>query len=299
LLTVRPTEVYGGCVVAEPAPLPDPELFASTPRQPWKVRRAWEAAIVYRLAGPIAAELLGPLHSGPVAVDPCEVAAADLAEGLAALSPRSREVLAVREADPTPLVPDEHTAMAISLGLTGDVEEAAAHLSWLRVVSKRFVLERAYLIRLVAAELAVVGAMDGDMFRTLIASPKEATMRKPKPDEDGRYVMTASGIPVLLAAPLSLAHSHAKVATRTFLGGSGLVVEGSLRDDRSPVYAHHRDKFREPTAAERSGLAEANAKAATVAKAESRAKVAAADAKRAADEAKVATAALAAAKAGA
>jgi hypothetical protein len=270
LVSARPGLTFGGVTLSEPLALPEPDLMASTLRQPSETRTAYESAIVSRLVGPLAGWMLGPVTSGPEAVDACDTAAVATADALAALTPRHREMLTDREANPEPLTKDEDAAQTMTLALVGDLEEAAAHLSWMRVIAKRFVIEHAQMIRRVATELDRVQVLDSAAFMSIVNPPRQPEVHtvklarksangNPKSDPDGRFVDVADGRQVRLLEPLTLQHEHVMIATRNFWGPLGPAREGSLWDDRSPTAKHHADKLRRPSDEERSGEAEREA----------------------------------------
>ena len=135
--------------------------------QPPRTRAAMEADIVRTLAGPIAGRF-ADLTSGYIPTDPCEEAAQKAAAGLAALSPRDRELTLSREADAIALADDETIAGQLSWALIGHPDEAAAHLGWLRVVARNLVVSNWASVERLAAALVDHTVLSGEDALTIV-----------------------------------------------------------------------------------------------------------------------------------
>jgi hypothetical protein len=262
------------------------------------------------LAGPVAASMAGLLVSGPVAADPCQTAAEAAASGLARMSPRHQELLTKREADPTPLPTDLETAEHWAFLLADDLEEAAHHVAWLGVVTRRLVFANRAHVVAVADALLKHDVLDATAFLAIVSPKKESTVftkkrdpnQLPADNEDGVWRRGYYGQPVQLPAAMSLGHSHCVIAVADLDRiGYGVVRAGALRDDRSGVVAKdpHPANWRRPTQADHDAAAARVAetsKAGQLVKAQQAAKAADTAATAATAAARVAAAALADAK---
>jgi hypothetical protein len=165
LVSIRPGQAYGGLAIMEAGGGAWVETFdPGTPLtllQPPQTRDAIERNIMIDLAGPIAAFYSLPA-SGYYEQDPDEIAAEKAAAGLAALSPRGRELLVVEEAATADRVTDEENALRFAHALSGDCIEAAAHVAWLRAATTRLVLDRWYRVVALADVLLARFVLDGE-----------------------------------------------------------------------------------------------------------------------------------------
>ena len=153
-----------GETVEEVTLSPPETRFAKSTRRD---RDATEATIVSLLAGVVAERFAKPT-SGYIAEAPDERHAEHLAERLATLSPRSRELLqAVATTDaPADVLGDVTLALSLSEDLVGT--EASAHVSWLSAVAHRLVREQWPAIVTLAQALEQRGHLSGAEVRRVI-----------------------------------------------------------------------------------------------------------------------------------
>lgn len=132
-----------------------------------------------RLAGDIGPELIDPTPSRYV----IEADVIPLAEHLAELSPRHRELIADHAASDSPAewFSDDAVAAERSGRFAGQ-DEAFWHLGWLRVVARRLVYSNVAAIRALAAALLVHESLPAKAAIDLIenAIPRGPAMTRPK-----------------------------------------------------------------------------------------------------------------------
>lgn len=137
VVSIRPGESYNGVTISgndEPKDLDLGGYLLDAPvaLQPPELRAAIERAAMVSLAGDLAGEAAALIHEpiGGWLPDPDTQA---IEEALAALPPRSRELIVESEARTESIPSDDERAAGLVSLLTTSEAEADAYLAWLRV----------------------------------------------------------------------------------------------------------------------------------------------------------------------
>jgi hypothetical protein len=178
VVSIRPGAQYRGTTLYESstglsealAGVFDPSAPALL--QPSETRTAIEREIVITLAGPTAGQW-AHVTTGRIEPDPCEIDAEKAAAGLAALSPRHRELIVSEEVSDAERVGDEQAASNLSWALIGEPIEEVMHLAWLRAVTSNLVVRQWHQIEALANALLDRTVLDGATAAAIVtAAPR-------------------------------------------------------------------------------------------------------------------------------
>lgn len=166
--SIRRGRTFGGMTVSIPRGLAgagDFDTFKPVPLQPAALRADVERRVISRLAGELGVLYLAPVD--PVATYTDDDSEAIAHEALAALSPRTAELVAKRETSEDGFQHDEAAAEELAAAFAGP-ESWVSYLGWLRAEARALVVRYGAPILRVADALERHAVLDGEQIAALI-----------------------------------------------------------------------------------------------------------------------------------